>query len=804
MILTWLYVGALYALAVFLGRRAGADLRWRIAALFYGLVLLFLFRPMTQAYVNLPVDFLQTLPPWTHTTRAHAVYNHELNDLTLQIVPWAHQVREGWKALHVPLWNALSGSGYPLVGNGQSAAFSPLRLLSLPLPLGYAFTAEAAMKLLIALTFMFLYGRRRGWSETAAAVGAVSFGFCTFLTTWLHFPLATAACVLPAVFYALELLVERITYRRFVLACAVWAVMLFGGHPETAAHVFFLALLNIAWVLAVERRFETVREAWRFLLAAGGALALAAVIASPQLAPVAEGLKRSKRFQELQVQPNAIGYYSDYPSQVILIQPHFYGVVPLEKAWGPAHAESITGFAGILGVAAWFAMLGHTIATRRFRSREFFFVVATPVVLGVMLGWPVISTIFHAVFSLAANARLRLLLCFVLAVQAAAVADVLERERPRNVLAGLAAAAVILLYLMNGWMPGGDWQRDTAMIAMIPSLFVLLVAAVAPLVPARERPFALILLVAAVVNELWAVGSVWNPVVPERLMYPKTPLIEKLEALRAQAKAPFRIVATGPLFFPNSPAIYGFEDIRAHDPMSNGHYLGLLRVLTGYDTTDYFAKWENLETRMLDYLNVRYVVAPPKFEMKDRQRYPLVYDGRDGRIFENRDVLPRFFVAQNVLLEFRRDPFVRRLIAEKDFAHTAVMRRLPVENDRERTDLLAPRPPGAPQATAVFTRVSDSEYLVRVNAPRYTLVVSSIPWWPGWRVERNGERSETLEANGAFVAFVARPGVSIVRVTFDPLSFRLSAALSLLAIATLAVLSRESLRSRLRAAPRSG
>ena len=116
---TWLYVGALYALAVWLARRFGVDFRWRIAAFFYLLVLLFLWRPMTQSYVNLPVDFLSGLPPWSFTERIRP-QNGEINDVALQMVPWAHEVREQWKSLRFPLWNSHAVSGYPLLANGQS------------------------------------------------------------------------------------------------------------------------------------------------------------------------------------------------------------------------------------------------------------------------------------------------------------------------------------------------------------------------------------------------------------------------------------------------------------------------------------------------------------------------------------------------------------------------------------------------------------------------------------------------------------------------------------------------------------
>src|SRR5260221_13821900 len=154
----WLYVGALYAFAVWLARRAGIALPVRVALFFYAPVLFFLFRPRPQHYVTPPVDIVLTLPPWHGMTPKLRVANFEMNDIVMQIVPWAHQVREAWRHGIFPLWNDLAGCGYPLLANGQSSGLSPMRLLALPLPLGWAFTAEAAVKMLIAMTFAFLYG----------------------------------------------------------------------------------------------------------------------------------------------------------------------------------------------------------------------------------------------------------------------------------------------------------------------------------------------------------------------------------------------------------------------------------------------------------------------------------------------------------------------------------------------------------------------------------------------------------------------------------------------------------------------
>jgi len=796
--LTWLYVLALYALAVWVARRFHVDLPWHVAAFFYALVLLFLFKPMTQAFVNLPIDFVHQLPPWAFLTRHPRAYNSELNDLALQIVPWAHQVREAWKSFEVPLWNARSGSGYPLLANGQSSALSLLRILALPFSLGQSFTVEAAFKILIALTFTFLYCRKRGCSELASVAGAVAFGFSTFIIVWLHFPIVTAACFLPAVMLAVELLKERITYTRFFFAAILWTLMIFGGHPETVAHVFFFALLTVLWILFVERPFASWRDATRFVATLSAVLVVTAILASPFLAPFGEGVKRSKRFQELQVMPNVMGIYSDWTSRIILIEPQFFGEVPLYKPWGAAHAESITAFAGILGLAGWFAMLIHAIVTRRFRTREFFFVVVTPIIVGIVLAWPVIGALFHAVFKLAANARLRLLLCFVSAMLTASMFDLVLQGFRRCYLGGIACAAAVLLYLMHVSEFNAQVWADVALLAMIPSMIVLLIAAF--VVVRRTGATLLLILLVAIVAELWKVDLVWNPVLPERLMYPETPLIAALK--EKIGHQPCRMVASGPTFFSNTPAIFGLDDIRAHDPMANGRYLGMLRVAAGYDTSDYFAQWKNFDSRLLDYLNVCYVVTNPKAPIADMQRYSVVYDGRDGRIFHNNDVLPRFFAPNNIALIFDDELFARRIAHQEDFSDTVVLRRLPVENDQERTDLLAPRNPNAPRATLRLTKASDTEYELIVEAPRYTVITSSLPFWPGWHIERNGEEFEPLQPNGAFIGFVARPGRTHVRIWYSPASFKIATMLSLLMLALLVALSRESLRRRVPVARR--
>jgi hypothetical protein len=214
--------------------------------------------------------------------------------------------------------------------------------------------------------------------------------------------------------------------------------------------------------------------------------------------------------------------------------------------------------------------------------------------------------------------------------------------------------------------------------------------------------------------------------------------------------------------------------------MANGRYLGVLRLLVDLPTNDYFAKWQNLDTTLLDFLNVRYVIGERRLEMPDAQRFRLVYDGRDGRIFENLSVRPRFFAAHDIVLEFRHGMFAQTL-TEHDLSRQTVVSILPVTGDAMRRDLLAPRSDPSVQ----IVEAHDPDFRLRIRSQRHALIVSSQPVWPGMRVRVNGASQRVLPVNGAFLAFTIPPGDSDVRVDYFPASFYgglAAAALTLLGL----------------------
>jgi hypothetical protein len=766
---TFLYVAFIFFGAVWLWNRWSHPLPWKVAALFYLLVLGFLFRPMVLDTVGLPVDYIQTLQPWkTDLQSKYEPLNPELNDLPLQIVPWAHLVRESWKSFEAPLWNDAATSGYPLLASAQSAALGLLRLLSLPLSLGNAFTFEAAMKLLLALCFTFLFMRTRGAGAAASIVAAISFGFSSAMLVWLNFPLGSVIAFLPATFFGIELCFRRQSWPEYLFLTIVFSQILLHGHPESAAHIVFASSLWVLFRLLVTRSRHDLRAIGCICLSGISAL----LLSSPFLLPFFEALPYTLRFESLQHAPGATAQFHPR-TWVTLIQPSFFGSVREGTAWGPAHAEVISGFAGIFAVAAWVGLLVDLIRRRRWLHADVFFLAAAAVLLLISIGAPVISHLFESLplFSLAANSRLRFVVCFFLAILAGRLVQIVEEGHRAPAITGLVVALVLLLLPFGLYAPTGDPLAHAARTTL-PGLLVLLLAIAG--ISWRMRPPLLGgALSALILLELCTFGIPWNPVVPREMMYPSTPLIERLKELVSEDEMqPARITAIGATLFPNTSAIYGFQDIRGHDPMASARLLGMLRVFTGYTSERYFGFLPAVTHPYVDFLNTRYVLTSV-VEQIDEPGFELVYIGEDGRIYRNHEAIPRFFAPRHIHMEFEDEPRIRMLLDLEDWRNAVVIKR--IHSSLIHTvfdDVFGETPDRVPTAKVEIVKSSPRTHLLRVEAVRWSLVASSQPVFPGWRIyDGKGEELKLVEVNEAFIGFFVPPGTTSVRIEYRPRSY---------------------------------
>jgi hypothetical protein len=185
-------------------------------------------------------------------------------------------------------------------------------------------------------------------------------------------------------------------------------------------------------------------------------------------------------------------------------------------------------------------------------------------------------------------------------------------------------------------------------------------------------------------------------------------------------------------------------------------------------------------SRFLDLLNVRYIltrgsnVAPPGADLLG------IAEGLS--LYENKGGLPRAFFAKEVLVvKDQAEAFAR--MKESDFAPASAV---VIESP-------APIPGIGPsaatgEAQAWLTEDKRNRVLVETENPSDGLLVLADTYYPGWRAEADGARTEILRADVALRAVRVPAGHHVVSFVFAPRSLALSFYVSLCAGAIVLVL----------------
>ena len=149
---------------------------------------------------------LNNFDPWNaYDIISGPVKNGATPHVITQIYPWKWLAIDSFKSGNFPLWNPYAFSGTPLLANYQSAVLSPFNLLYFVLPFVDAWSISILLQPLLAAVFMFFYLKSINRSEFASALGAIAFGFCGFITSWMMYgTLGFAILYLPLSLFAIE------------------------------------------------------------------------------------------------------------------------------------------------------------------------------------------------------------------------------------------------------------------------------------------------------------------------------------------------------------------------------------------------------------------------------------------------------------------------------------------------------------------------------------------------------------------------------------------------------------------------
>jgi hypothetical protein len=177
--------------------------------------------------------------------------------------------------------------------------------------------------------------------------------------------------------------------------------------------------------------------------------------------------------------------------------------------------------------------------------------------------------------------------------------------------------------------------------------------------------------------------------------------------------------------------------------------------------------------QVLGLLGVRYLVTLPSGP-PPAGGLPLLYRGKDARIFQNLYAMPRAIVARNVHVAENEDTEVGAVAEPFDPIHEAVVR------GDELGDTTLPTGGGA--GTVRVVGDENSQVSLRASLPRTGLVVLDDAWAPGWSVSVDGRPARALQADVVLRGVVVPAGSHEIVWSYRVPGLRLGALLSLLGL----------------------
>jgi len=769
--------GATAAALLWLANRFVAPIRPRIGLVLACAPLLFTGRATFTGSVYGAVDILYNAPPFEahrERLRVAAPRSPSLGDVVYQQIPWRAAARRAVAEGRPPLWNPAVLAGEPLAAVQQPGILQPGAWIGLLLPMPQAWTFDMTLRFLIALLCAYLFARDLGCGELPSLLAAAGWAFSDYFVFFLGFPNSATMAPFPLALLGARGDAREQDGRGVALLVLALSESLVGGHPETALHTGAATGLYFLFELSRAERGRRRRALLLALASVGLTLGLCAIILLPlaEVLPLTaqhQGRKNFYAFTRRSV-PWSESLFRLAPQVV----PYSIGV--------DGHGSVKDGFI-VPSLYAGSLLFPFAFAGAFSRRREAWFFLG----LGFLSLSVCVKTVAADLlarlpfFDIAINEYMIILATFSVCVLAGLGAESLGQAEGRRALwagALLTLAAVSVLYrihapLMKSLGMSAAYRRERLLLQILPLVLGVGAAALG------RRRFASLGLAAALglflVSRVLEAGRV-NPVMPAATCYPPLPVLSGIPR-----GTPYRMTALGLNFIPNAAAVYDLEDVRGYEAMT----LALLyqtfpiwSVQQGF----WFNRVDDPTTPFLSFLNVRWVLTPLDSHVPAGWRAVSESDGL--RLVENPRALERVFVPR--LYRGEPDSEKRQVLLGQigDFGERGLVAADTggrwVENGR---------------AVVMIDSYEAERLGLTVEAEAPALVGTSIPAWPGWKVDLDGAPAKTIPFNHAFLAFHVPPGSHRVTLRYAPDGFRHGAAASLATVVLSAILLRRRHRA---------
>jgi len=727
-------------------------------------VLVFFYKTVIYGLLPIPSDALVGMyHPWrdaySHTFKNGVPFkNFLITDPVRQQIPWRKQVIDAFKSKKLPLWDATSFSGAPLLANIQSGALYPLNVLFFMFPFSTAWTILIISQPLLAGIFLYFFLRHKKLDQISSLVGSVCFAFSGFSISWLTWGTMVSTILwLPLSLLAFEKIHEssKKTPWRLLFIFSIVSSF-FAGHIQIFVYCMLVFGAYAVWLF---RKMKMQKTYLMHIVIPGIILALT----SPVWFRFISFLPDTSRIAGSSW--TAEGFFIPLRHLVQFIIPDYFGNPATLNYWGTWNYGEMVGYIGVIGLL--FALIGISV-----KSGFWVGVVCIALLFAVDSPLARLPFILHipGISSLQPTRLLAIVDLGLSILAAYGMATLIAGVKKKQILIG----SIVLLFVFAGaWISVliltsfGIPIEQIAVVKrnlILPSvLFASMIGIIGVVVLLKKsqvtlRYIGVITVLILLSFELIRFGWKFTPFTGVSFFFPKTETISFL----AQVPKPFRVLATDDrLLPPNVLSYYDIESISGYDPIHSLRYeeyiaameRGEPNITPPFGFTRIIAP-KTITSPLLALLNVQYVLSMdplvgPKVRLLSEEGTTKLYKYAGG--------VQRVYFAEQIITESSKEAVIRRLYDSSFIPGKTAVVESPIS--------IVSAPLGIDES-AVISSYEGDRMKIQTTTKNSRLLVIGNMMDPHWNVTIDRKKTGILRVNYLFFGSIVPAGTHTIAVQY--------------------------------------
>ncbi len=711
-------------------------------------------------------------------------------DIIRMTFPWKEFAIKSLETWEIPLWNPYNFSGTPFLANFQSGVFYPFNLLMSIFGIALGWVIYIIAQPILAGIFTFLFLRQNNLSKTASVFGAITFAFSSYMVVWLQYGIiGHAALWLPLALLLIDKNIKKFTILTSFLLILSLTLSILAGYIQISIYVFIFSLTYLIYKIMSEKK--------KFLLIINYVpiFVLPFFLSSFQLLPTFELFSQSARnsFSTDAIRNMLIPLYHTVTTFI----PDFFGNPATRNYWlNGTYIERVT----YIGVSP---LIFIFISFFQKKSKPYWFFIAWLLFVYIFtLNTPfgVFINSLHVPFiSTGIPTRIIFLFSFSASVLSAIGLNNWLKVRKTTyqplIIVGFIYLFLWIFVLIAPYFLKYSWISDLSVSKknlILPS-FIFILSLLA-LFPFRKYKNIAIIVLIIIVFDLFYFFNKITPFSSVQFLYPQTKVfseIKKIGGIDRSWGYGSGYIETN---FQTHEKIYSAE---GYDPLIIKRYMELVtmardgkipKIIPRSDVNipqDGKSLRENVyRKKILDLLGIKYITFKddsisnrwqPNNEVFPKDQYSLIWQDSPWQIYENNEVLPRYFLTDSFVVENDKEKILTRLYDGKRDAKTVILEEnlsIPIQKGRGEVELI---------------RYSAGKITLSVDTPSNNILFLSDNFFPGWKVFIDNKVNKIYRANYAFRAVPVLKGKHNVEFIYGPDSFKIGFIISLISFLSIVI-----------------